>query len=113
MLAAIEGTLQLHDGCIWLIRQGGPMSLVVWPPGYSVAGANGTVEVLDQDRHVEAAVGDQVRMIGGEWHQATATRDIEHLIGRPVPAPCRAAVYWVGAVTEIVQRPVRFSGGRG
>jgi hypothetical protein len=94
--ALSEGRLEARDGCLWLVRTVGTTILPIWPGGYSVRGAVGSLQVTDAAGHVVATEGQSVRMGGGEYPVADARR----LMGREEPAACGGSGFWlVGAVT--------------
>lgn len=98
MMARAEGTLQLHNGCVWL-RQGGDEHLIVWPRGTTIAQNGTTIDIVDAEGRFQASIGDHVVLFGGEETGLLSTGDVEKRIGGPIPLVCRTQTYWIGGVS--------------
>ena len=101
MTARSSGRLTLEVGCLWL-RSGGEVDLMIWPAAHRVEWWDGRLVVVNNTNEVVARVGDQVTVGGGEWlameAQIDIDREVEAIIGRPIPPPCRTGRYWLGGV---------------
>ena len=84
MMALLEGTLVVQDGCLRVTGTSGASHLVIWQPDYFVNNRAGVPEVLNRDGAVVARVGEPVRMGGGEVPLAS----FEHDLREPLPAGC-------------------------
>ncbi len=114
MMALGKGCLLGVDGCVRLEGVRGNSGDVVGPPGYSLDKRDGEVLVLDKKGEVgevEARVGDEVKMGGGEINegapaekpgaQRRAFEKERHRYG--VPGRCREPL-WVAAPNVRVLR---------
>lgn len=112
MMALGKGRLLTVDGCVRLEgAHGDSGDVVVWPPGYSLDRRDGEVLVLNEKGEVEARVGDEVEMGGGEISedalaekpeaQRRAFEKERHRYG--VPGRCRGPL-WVAAPNVRVLR---------
>jgi hypothetical protein len=99
-LAPIEGQLETKDGCLWLVQPGGMRVLPIWPGGYGLRGAVGSLQVTDSAGHVVAAEGQTVTLVGGQYSAAQARQ----VMGRDEPTACRAGFWLVGAITAPAER---------
>lgn len=86
MSALIEGMLTVRDGCVLVASD-----LAVWPPGWMLATAGDRLEVRDASGARVGAVGEKVRLGGG---QLSDPKHIADVIGREPPPECRGLNAW-------------------
>ncbi len=98
MLALLEGTLVVQDGCLRITRDEGSSHLIVWQPDYFLNSREGTTEILDRNGVVVAQVGEAVRMGGGE----VPVEAFERNLREPLPAACTGP-YWVMGEIESLE----------
>ena len=99
-LAALEGRLEVRDGCLWLVQSDGIRYLPIWPGGYGMRGTVGALRVSDSAGQVVAAEGQTVTLVGGQYSAADARR----VMGRDEPGACRGGFWLVGSVTARAER---------
>lgn len=90
--ALMEAPVILRDGCLWLAPSGSPeIHLATWPPGWVPLPIAGAIELRDADGVKQGAVGDMIRVGGGELADH---RHIADRIGREPPTACRGHRAW-------------------
>jgi hypothetical protein len=101
MAARFEGRLEMREGCLWFTRADGSKVLPIWPGGFGLRSASGSLEVTDSSGRVVAVDGGTVISAGGETHVDDARR----LMGRSEPAACGGHGFWVvGEITASAGR---------
>jgi hypothetical protein len=89
MEAALVGTLQLQEGCLYVQSLGGGRLVPIWPPEFTLRVEGDRVLVIDGEGKVAARAGEEVYMGGGgggadEW------------VLQQIPPACRGEYLIVG-----------------
>ncbi len=85
--ALATGTLRFESGCTTIDI--GEHSVILWPPGTSLATVDGRVHVVSDG--VAVTDGDTISLSGGQFEDQAF---VESLVGSV--GPCRAETYWLG-----------------
>lgn len=96
MLALLEATLTLEDGCLRLQDGTDEGYAAIWPFGFGFRTEGGEVTVLDSEGESVARVGERLLVGGGEMPGVTA-EDIVPYVEQPVRC---AGTYWSVASVE-------------
>ncbi len=102
MMALLEGTLIVQDGCLRVTGTGGASHLVIWQPDYLVNNRYGVLEVLNRDGAVVARVGKLVHMGGGEVPLDRFERDLRE----PLPAGCTGPYWLMGDIETLAAQAI-------
>ncbi len=90
--AAMEASLVLADGCLWLApAQTQETYLAIWPPGWHPVYVGAVLEIRGADGVRRGALGESMAVGGGERMDA---HDIAQLIGEEPPPSCRGRNAW-------------------
>jgi hypothetical protein len=89
MDAALVGTLQLEESCLYVQSLGGGRLVPIWPPGFTLRVAGDRVLVIDGEGKVAARAGDEVYMGGGDG-------GADEWVLQQIPPACRGEYLIVG-----------------
>ena len=92
MEALTRGTLVLDNNCIRLERNNSLANyLLIWPPDFNISNENSTIQIVNGDGNIVAAIGDRVEMSGGEISLLSM---LDNSIQEQVPPQCTGP-YWL------------------
>ena len=96
--ALLEAMLLREGDCVYAEElHSGTRYLVIWPPGTWLADGSRPAEVVGRDGNVIAAMGEAVRVGGGEMPSLEFLRT---LLEHDIPEPCVGGHYWLASDVE-------------
>lgn len=101
MEALARGTLEVHDGCVWLAPEtehSTPL-LVVWPSETRMQFSSETTRFRNEASGSGATIGKKIEIGGGEVQSLP-----DDALAQPIPAACAAGPFWIAGPHWSVER---------